>query len=70
MAKKRLAIIGDPRIDVELMIDALGKMREKSAYYKHDADCFEETIRELSEISMPDQTPASLRRDAWHDKNK
>jgi hypothetical protein len=65
-AAKRIAIIGDPDIDVPLLINALEKARkDPDQWYSDD---IENALREMSKLELPENTPISIWRSRWLEK--
>lgn len=67
-AAKRLVIIEDPTIDAPLLIEALRRSRACSKDY--DAMEIEETLRQMTGLSLPDGTSTDEWQQAWLDLKK
>jgi hypothetical protein len=61
-AAQRLVEIGDPKVDVPLLIDALGR-----PYIHYVADPLEEDLRKMTGLALPDGTSQEAWRKAWRD---
>jgi hypothetical protein len=62
-AVKRLAIVGDPEIDVPLVINGLERSRANS--YKYLSIDIEDVLRKMTGLSLPEGTPVKEWRDKW-----
>ena len=69
-AAKRLAVVGDSRMDVPFVIDALdrARARSRSDTARYVASDIERILVGMTGLSLPENTPTDQWRKAWSER--